>query len=114
MYLFNIYAFNSLVNFNFEEKNSSDSGPIFSITHFNCLMLYDALSSTFITFSFTFAVTEISPELVNFLCRWAASAYPLCCEVPLCLLISFSPPCATLKSLPHKSHEAKPSLFRHF
>ena len=38
----------------------------------------------------------------------AASTYLLSFEVSLCLLISFSPPCATLKSVPHAVHKGKP------
>ena len=48
-----------------------------------------------------FAVTEMAPKSVNFLCCCAGPTYPLCFVVSLCLSISFSPPCATLKSLPH-------------
>ena len=69
-------------------------------------------SSLFITFRFKFAVTELAPILVKFLFRYAASTYSLCFEMSLCLLISFSPPCETLKSLPHTVHEAKSSHSR--
>ena len=48
-----------------------------------------------------FAVNEMAPKSVNFLCCCAGPTYPLCFVVSLCLSISFSPPCATLKSLPH-------------
>ena len=65
-------------------------------------------SSSFTTFWSKFAVAELPPKLVNFLC--AGCTYPLCFEVHFCLLISFSPPCATLKSLRHTVHKAKPPL----
>ena len=69
MELFDRYAFNAFVIFNFEEKYSSDSSRIFLITHSNHLLLYDVLSSAFITFLFKFAVTENAQKVVNFLCR---------------------------------------------
>ena len=65
-------------------------------------------SSAFTTFWSKCAVVELAPKLVNFLCCWAASTYHLCFEMPLCLLVSFSPPCATLKSLLNTGHKAKP------
>ena len=121
MELFDRYAFNAFVIFNFEEKYSSDSSRIFLITLSNHLLLYYVLSLAFITFLFKFAVTESAQKLVNFLCRCTASTYPLC----LCIhlpLIAFvfvsadiiSPPCETLKSLPHKAHEGKPFSFPGF
>ena len=44
-------------------------------------------SSSFTTFWFKFAVAELAPKSVNFLHRYAASTYPLCFEVSVCLLI---------------------------
>ena len=70
--------------------------------------------SPFMAFWSKFAVAELASKLLNFLCCCLASTYPLCFEVYLCLLISFSPPWATLKSLPHTVHKAKPSPFRDF
>ena len=63
---------------------------------------------------FKFPVAELAPKLVNFLCRCAASRYPLCFEVCFCLLILFSPPSALLKLLQHTLHNTKPSPFRDF
>ena len=71
-------------------------------------------SSAFITFWSKFAVAELASKLLNFLCCCLASTYPLCFEAYLCLLLSFSPLWATLKSLPHTVHKAKPSPFRDF
>ena len=71
-------------------------------------------SSAFTTFWFAFAVAELAPISVNFLYRWAASTYSLCCEVSLRQLISFSPLCAILRSLPHAVHNAGTSHFREF
>ena len=59
-----------------------------------------------------FLVAELEPKSVNFLSCCAASTYTVCFEVYL--LITFSPPYKTLKSLPHKVHQAKPSLFAAF
>ena len=86
MELFDRYAFNAFVIFNFEEKYSSDSSRKFLITHSNHLLLYDVLSLAFITFLFKFAVTESAQKLVNFLCRCAASTYPLCLCIHLPLI----------------------------
>ena len=55
------------------------------------------------------SVDELAPKLVSFPCCCAASTYLLSFEVSLCLLISFSPPCTTLKSLPQTVRKAKPS-----
>ena len=61
-----------------------------------------------------FVVAKLSPKSLNFLSCCAVSTYTLCFEMSLHLLISFSPPCTTLKSLPHTVHKAKPSLFVDF
>ena len=71
-------------------------------------------SSAFITFWSKFSLAELDSKLLNFLCYCLASTYPLCFEVCLCLLISFFPPWATPKSLPHTAHQAKPLPFRDF
>ena len=71
-------------------------------------------SSAFTTFWFVFAVAELAPISVDFLYHWAASTYSLCCEVSLCQLISFSPLCAILRSLPHAVHNAETSHFWEF
>ena len=57
------------------------------------------------------SVAELATKLINFLCGWAASTYTLCFEMPLCLLLSFSPPCSILKSISHKLHKVKPPPF---
>ena len=68
-------------------------------------------------FSFHNFLVELATKSVNFLCRCAASTYPICFNESLrlsSLLISFSPPYALLKSLPHTVHNAKPSPFQDF
>ena len=62
-------------------------------------------------FSFHKFLVELAIKSVNFLCRCAASTYPICFKGFLrlsSLLISFSPQYAVLKSLPHTVHNAKP------
>ena len=121
MELFDRYAFNAFAIFNFEEKYSSDSSRKFLITHSNHLLLYDVLSLAFITFLFKFAVTESAQKLVNFLCRCAASTYPLCLCIHLPLIafvfvsadIIFSSMWNT-EIASHKAHEGKTFSFPGF
>ena len=59
----------------------------------------------------------LATKAVNFLCHCAASTYPICFKGSLCqssLLISFCPPYAILKLLPHTVHNTKPSPFQDF
>ena len=71
-------------------------------------------SSAFTTFRSKFAAVKHAYKSVNFLCCSVASTYPLRSEVSLCLLVSFFPPCVTLKSLLNTVHKAKPPPFSDF
>ena len=75
-----------MVIFNFEEKYLSGSSPIFLITHSNHLLVYDVMSSAFMTFLFKFSVTESAQKLVSFFCHCAAFTYPLCLCIHLSLI----------------------------
>ena len=66
-------------------------------------------SSAFTTFGLSLQSLSLHQNWLTFF-GCAVSTYPLCFEVSLCLLISFSYPYATLKLFLHTVHKAKPSL----